>query len=156
MKPIGIGSDDAGAELRRAIAAHLRERGYEVTDYGIDDTSCSYPFVAFEVAEEVADGTHDRAILCCGTGLGMAIAANKVPGVYAATCHDVYSAQRARRSNNAQILTMGGRVIGKELALSVVDAWLESEFEPGRSTPKVEAIAEYERERGRLGAEASQ
>jgi ribose 5-phosphate isomerase B len=95
----------------------------------------------------VASGLHDRAILCCGTGIGMSIAANKVSGVYAANCHDVYSAQRARKSNDAQILTLGQRVVGKELALVVVDAWLESEFEAGASASKVEEIRSREASR---------
>jgi ribose 5-phosphate isomerase B len=154
LKEIAVGSDDAGASLRREVADHLRARGYEVVDFGVDDSSRAYPAVAFEVAEQVAAGTYKRAVLCCGTGIGMAIAANKVPGVYAANCHDVYSAQRARKSNNAQILTMGGRVVAKELALVIVDAWLESEFEGGRSEPKVAAIAAREGELGH--AEAAQ
>ena len=144
MKPIGVGSDDAGATLRLAVAAHLRELGHKVDDYGVDDSSSAYPQVAFEVAAHVASGKHDRAVLCCGTGIGMAIAANKVRGVYAATCHDVYSAQRARKSNNAQILTMGQRIVGIELALVILDAWLESEFEHGRSDAKVALIAQHE------------
>jgi ribose 5-phosphate isomerase B len=154
MKPIAIGSDNAGAALRRAVADHLRKRGYEVVDYGVDDESHAYPAIAFEVADQVAGGRHDRAVLCCGTGLGMAIAANKVPGVYAATCHDVYSAQRARKSNNAQIMTMGQRVVGTELAIVILDAWLESEFEHGRSEAKVALIVE--RERKLVGEKAAQ
>jgi RpiB/LacA/LacB family sugar-phosphate isomerase len=151
---IAVGSDAAGAELRRAVANHLRERGYKVCDHGVDDSSRAYPSVAFEVAQLVADGVYSRAVLCCGTGIGVAIAANKVPGVYAANCHDVYSAQRARKSNNAQILTMGERVIGQELGLAIVDAWLASEFEGGGSTVKVAEIAEYEKEH--LSAEAAE
>lgn len=154
MKPIAVGSDNAGAALRRAVADHLRALGYEVVDYGVDDESRSYPTVAFDVAERTAAGRHERAVLCCGTGIGMAIAANKVPGVYAATCHDVYSAERARKSNNAQILTMGQRVVGTELALKIVDAWLASEFEHGRSDAKVALIVEHEREL--LGEKAAQ
>jgi ribose 5-phosphate isomerase B len=147
VKEIAVGSDDAGAGLRHAIVRHLRELGEAVVDYGVDDDSQSYPSIAFAVAEQVAAGTHDRAILCCGTGIGMSIAANKVPGVYAANCHDVYSAQRARKSNDAQILTLGERVVGTEAALVIVDAWLASEFEAGRSEEKVDAIRA--RERGR-------
>jgi ribose 5-phosphate isomerase B len=138
---VALGSDDAGAALRQAIRSHLEERGLEVADYGVDDAAEAYPAVAFRVAELVAAGTHDRAILCCGTGIGMAIAANKVPGVYAANCHDVYAAERARKSNNAQVLTLGQRVIGVEAALVVVDAWLASEFEAGPSADKVAEIA---------------
>jgi ribose 5-phosphate isomerase B len=146
VKPIALGSDEAGAGLRRAIAVHLRALGHEVADFGVDDDSLAYPSVAFGVAERVAGGLHERAILCCGTGIGMAIAANKVTGVYAANCHDVYSAQRARKSNNAQVLTLGERVVGKELALVIVDAWLESEFEAGGSAAKVEEISRREQQ----------
>ena len=144
MKKIGIGSDDAANELKATLVEHLQERGYEVEDYSAapDD---DYPDVAVEVAEAVARGEHDRAILCCGTGIGMSITANKVPGVRAAQCHDTYSAERARKSNNAQVLTMGQRVIGPELAKTVLDAWLDSEFAGGSSTRKVEKMEEIDR-----------
>jgi ribose 5-phosphate isomerase B len=144
MKPIVIGSDDAGAPLRAAIGEHLREAGQEVVDLGVDDDGRSYPSVAAEASGYVVRGEAERVILCCGTGLGMAIAANKFPGVYAVTCHDTYSARRARMSNGAQVLTMGARVVGRELALEVVDAWMQSEFAGGRSAPKVAEIAEIE------------
>jgi ribose 5-phosphate isomerase B len=141
---VALGSDDAGATLRQAIREHLEARGVPLVDYGLDDAAEAYPSVAFRVAELVAGGTHDRAILCCGTGIGMAIAANKVAGVYAANCHDVYAAERARKSNNAQVLTLGERVIGVQAALAVVDAWLASEFEGGASAAKVAEIAARE------------
>ncbi|MBC7190109.1 RpiB/LacA/LacB family sugar-phosphate isomerase, partial [Candidatus Aerophobetes bacterium] len=105
-----------------------------------------YPDKAKEVAEAVARGEFDRGILLCGTGIGMAIAANKVRGIRAACCHDIYSAERARKSNNAQIMTMGAFVIGVELAKMLVDAWLRSEFQGGRSLPKVEKIMKIEEE----------
>jgi ribose 5-phosphate isomerase B len=145
MSRIGLASDDAGAALRARVAEHLHGHGHEVLDTGVDDGSRAYPSIAFEVAENIRDGLYPRAILICGTGIGVAIAANKVPGVYAATCHDTYSAQRARKSNNAQILTMGARVVGPELALAIVDAWLESEFEGGRSAAKVDELVAGER-----------
>lgn len=146
MKKIGIGADDAALALKQTIMEHLQERGYEVEDYSVtDEKPADYPDVAVEVAEAVAGGEHERAILCCGTGLGMSMTANKVPGVRAAQCHDVYSAERARKSNNAQILTMGGRVIGSEAAKTVVDAWLESEFAGGSSAPKVAKMEEVDR-----------
>ncbi|MGW8316402.1 MAG: RpiB/LacA/LacB family sugar-phosphate isomerase, partial [Bacteroidales bacterium] len=88
----------------------------------------------------------DRAILICGTGLGMAMMANKVEGVFAGTCHDVYSAERLRASNNAQVLTMGARVVGEELAKTIVDAWLKAEFQEGRSTPKVNTMRNLEKD----------
>jgi ribose 5-phosphate isomerase B len=141
MTLIGIGSDNAGASLRHLVAGHLREQGYEIADAGVDDESRSYPSVAFEVAEHVAGGRYQRAILICGTGIGVSIAANKVPGVYAALCHDTYSAERARKSNSAQVLALGARVVGPQLALSIVDAWLASEFEGGPSAAKVADLA---------------
>ena len=102
-------------------------------DFGtFDERPVLYPDVAFKVAEQVAAGHFPRAILMCGTGIGMAICANKVPGVRAAQAHDTYSAERARKSNDAQVLTMGARVVGEELAKGIVKAWLESEFEAGR------------------------
>lgn len=141
---IGIGADDAALELKGALVEHLEELGYEVEDYGLKDGD-DYPDVAVEVAEAVARGEHERAILCCGTGLGMSITANKVPGVRAAQCHDAYSAERARKSNNAQVLTMGQRVIGPEAAKTVLDAWLASEFAGGSSASKVEKMEEIDR-----------
>jgi ribose 5-phosphate isomerase B len=121
MASIAVGADAAGAPLKHQLTVHLRQLGYTVT-------------------EAVVDGRHDRALLVCGTGLGMAIAANKVPGVRAVTAHDPYSAERARKSNNAQVLAMGARVIAPETAKLVLEHWLNSEFEGGRSTSKVEKI----------------
>ncbi|MCA1715630.1 MAG: RpiB/LacA/LacB family sugar-phosphate isomerase [Actinobacteria bacterium] len=151
MKKIGIGADDAALELKQTLVEHLEEMGYEVEDYSppskeeAKNAGIDYPDVAVEVAEAVARGDHDQAILCCGTGLGMSMTANKVPGVRAAQCHDVYSAERAKKSNNAQVLTMGGRVIGPEAAKTVLDAFLESEFGGGSSAPKVEKMNEVDR-----------
>jgi ribose 5-phosphate isomerase B len=146
MKKIGIGADDAAFELKETLVEHLENKGYEVEDYGVHSKEpVDYPDVAVEVAEAVARGEHERAILMCGTGIGMSITANKVPGVRAAQCHDVFSAERARKSNNAQVLTMGQRVIGPELAKTIVDAWLESEFGGGSSTRKVEKMEEVDR-----------
>lgn len=146
MAAIAVGCDEAAFELKETLAQHLRDNGYEVKDFGVRaEETADYPDVAVEVAEAVAKGEHERAILCCGTGLGMSITANKVPGVRAAQCHDVYSAERARKSNNAQVLTMGGRVIGLESAKAVLDAWMESEFQGGRSAPKVQKMEEIDR-----------
>ncbi len=148
---IGIGADDAALELKQTIADHLKDLGYEVEDYSpaskeeAESSDIDYPDVAVAVAEAVARGDHERAILCCGTGIGVNITANKVPGVRAAQCHDVYSAERARKSNNAQVLTMGQRVIGPELAKTIVDAWLASEFQGGSSAPKVAKMEEVDR-----------
>lgn len=146
MATIGIGCDEAALELKEVLVEFLEDRGHVVKDFGCHSKDpVDYPDVAVEVAGAVAAGEHERAILCCGTGLGMSIVANKVPGVRAAQCHDVYSAERARKSNNAQVLTMGARVVGPELAKTVVQAWLDSEFEGGRSAPKVAKIEEIDR-----------
>ena len=139
MAAIAVGADDAGAPLKERLAAYLRQEGFQVQDYG-NGAGRDYPDVAAEVAEAVARGEHDRALLVCGTGLGMAIAANKVPGVRAVTAHDPYSAERARKSNDAQVLAMGARVIAPEAAEKVLDHWLAAEFEGGRSTPKVDKL----------------
>jgi ribose 5-phosphate isomerase B len=149
---IALGCDEAALSLKEALKAFLQGQGVEVTDFGVHDSGpVPYPRVAFPVAEAVAAGRFDRAILVCGTGIGMAICANKVPGVRAALAHDVYSAERARKSNDAQILTMGARVIGEELAKSIVQAWLRSEFDPERSGKKVELISAYEHAHKALG-----
>ncbi|MBV9800641.1 MAG: RpiB/LacA/LacB family sugar-phosphate isomerase [Solirubrobacterales bacterium] len=145
MQPIAVGADEAGAPLKEHLAKYLQEHGYEVTDYG-NGTEQDYPDVASRVAEAVSNREHDRALLVCGTGLGMAITANKIPGVRAVTAHDPYSAERARKSNDAQVLAMGSRVIAPEAAEKVLDHWLESEFQGGGSTEKVEKIKEIDAE----------
>jgi len=138
---IVIGSDHIGFPLKETIVQHLKERGYEPIDLGVwNTTPVDYPDIAQQLAECIAQGKYERGILVCGTGIGMAIVANKVPGVRAAVCHDPYSAERARRSNNAQVMTLGSLVVGTELANSLVDIWLASEFSGGRSAPKVEKI----------------
>ena len=149
MKPVAIGCDEAACALRDVIKEHLRESGFEVTDFGTHDNQpVLYPDVAIEVAEAVSEGKHDRAILLCGTGIGMAISANKVPGIRAAQAHDTYSAERARKSNDAQIVTLGARVVGPELAKSIVSSFMESEFAGGGSTAKVDRIKSYEATKG--------
>lgn len=146
MQPIAIGADDAAIELKNVIVAFLQQRDIPIADYalGNDKAPIGYPDIAFQVAQAIKDGKHQRGILLCGTGIGMSIVANKVPGIRAAQCHDTYSAQRARKSNDAQIITLGARVIGPELAKSIVEAWLSSEFEGGGSAPKVARIGYYE------------
>ncbi|WP_104663021.1 D-erythrulose-4-phosphate isomerase [Ensifer adhaerens] len=136
---IAIGADSAGKPLLDVIAAHLGSR----SDVEVVDLSQSgfYADLAQNLAQQVVEGKHDRGILFCGTGIGVCISANKVPGIRAALTHDTYSAERAAKSNNAQIITMGARVIGPELAKSIVDTWLASEFDPnGSSAGNVEAI----------------
>src|ERR1700738_3327657 len=145
-KPIAVGADDAAFELKAKIVDYLKSKGIPVEEYGINkpDSPVLYPDVALTVAQAVAAGTHDRGILMCGTGIGVAITANKVPGIRAAVCHDAYSAERSRMSNDCQIMTMGGRVIAAESAKLLVDIWLASEFQGGRSIPKVARIKEIE------------
>ncbi|CAB3792326.1 ribose 5-phosphate isomerase B [Pararobbsia alpina] len=142
---LAIGCDEAAFELKELIKRHLIEKGLDVTDFGTYDTQpVQYPNIAFAVAESIVRGESERAVLLCGTGIGMAISANKVSGIRAAQCHDTYSAERAMRSNNAQIITLGSRVVGSELAKAIVDTWLGARFDGGRSAAKVDRITEYE------------
>ncbi|GLW36408.1 ribose-5-phosphate isomerase [Pectobacterium actinidiae] len=146
MKPIAIGADDAAWSLRDIITRHLDSIAIPWVDFSSDKNqdNAIYPDVAHTVAVSIKAGTYERGILLCGTGIGMSIVANKVNGIRAAQCHDTYSAQRARKSNNAQIIALGARVIGPELAKEIISAWLESEFEGGGSASKVEKIGYYE------------
>ena len=133
--------------MKKTIASHLEKKGVEVTDldYLGSHPGAYYPEIGYNLALKIQDGSFQRGILICGTGLGMAMIANKVRGVYAGVCHDVFSAERLRKSNDAQVLTMGARVIGPELAKTIVSAWLESEFQGGGSQPKVDQMRELER-----------
>jgi ribose 5-phosphate isomerase B len=148
---LAIGADDAGIALKTALVAHVRALGFEVDDIGVDSPETAaadgtdYPDVAERLARGSVGGSWTRGILVCGTGIGMAIAANKVAGVRAAQAHDVYSAERARKSNDAHIVTLGARVIGVELAKSIVTAFLSSEFAGGASTRKVEKLKALDR-----------
>jgi len=143
---IAIGCDHLGLPLKEEIAALLRERHVEFQDYGVCSADkVDYPDIAEQVAGAVQKGESDRGILVCGTGIGMAIAANKVPGIRAAVVHDPYSAERSRKSNDAQVMTMGSLVIGPQLARSLVSIWLESEFQGGDSARKVEKINQIEK-----------
>lgn len=142
---IAIGCDEAGCGLKHIIIDLLQKEGIEVTDEGCrDDEVVLYPNIAERVANIVADGEADRGILICGTGIGMAMAANKVKGIRAAVCHDPFSTERSRKSNDAQIMCMGARVIGPELAKMLVRLWLTCDFAGGGSAPKVEAIKQME------------
>jgi ribose 5-phosphate isomerase B len=142
---LAIGCDEAGYALKETLKQQLTDLGYAPTDYGVRaDETALYPDIAFAVAQSIATGTHDRAVLICGTGIGMSISANKVKGIRAAQAHDTYSAERAQKSNDAQVLCLGARVIGPELAKSIVAAWLGSRFEAGRSSEKVERIIQLE------------
>lgn len=147
---IAIGSDDAGLDYKRVLASDLdaMDDVAEVIDVGVaENEDTDYPHIAVEAAQLVADGRADRALLFCGTGLGVAISANKVPGVRAVTAHDSYSVERAVLSNDAQVLCIGQRVIGLELARRLVKEWLSYEFDPdSASAEKVAAITEYEQD----------
>jgi ribose 5-phosphate isomerase B len=150
MTSIAIGADDAALELKNLIKQYLQTLNLDVSDYSNDAQTDKpiYPDIAWTLANAIKDGKHERGILICGTGIGMAIVANKVPGIRAAQCHDTYSAERARKSNNAQVMTLGARVIGPELARSIVSSWLNSEFEGGGSSEKVDKISYYEQRAG--------
>ena len=151
---VAIGCDEAACDMKDAIKQHLLAQGHEVQDFGThNNVAVLYPDIGFAVAESIARGEHQRGLLMCGTGIGMAISANKVQGIRAAQAHDTYSAERASRSNNAQIITLGARVVGLELAKAIVDKFLQSNFDGGRSTAKVDAIAAYE---GRAGGSKPQ
>jgi ribose 5-phosphate isomerase B len=142
---IAIGSDHAGYELKEDIKQYLIELGHQVIDYGTDSSEMiDYPDIVFRLAEDVVQEKAERGIICCGTGVGVAIAANKVPGIRAANCHDTFSARSSREHNDANILTLGGRVIGKGLAQEIVKVWLESQFLGGRHQRRLNKVKEYE------------
>jgi len=144
---IAIGSDHLGLELKNIIRDFLKEKEIEANDFGtMSKQPIDYPDIAKKVAKAVVKGDCERGILICGTGIGMAIAANKVKGIRAAVCHDLYSTERSRKSNNAQIMAIGALIIGSELAKKLVEVWLNSEFQGGRSERKVKKIMEIETE----------
>ena len=138
---IAIGNDHTAVEMKQLILAHLRNKGHEVIDYGTDSTEpCDYPIYGRMVGEAVACGKADRGVLICGTGIGISLAANKVPGIRAAVCSEPYSAQLARRHNDANIIAFGARVVGSEMAKMIVDSWLEAEFEGGIHARRVKML----------------
>ena len=142
---IAIGCDPNATEYKKILTPFVEEMGHEVVDFGSDDPI--YANTAIRLATSVAAGECDRGILICGTGLGVSIAANKVPGAYAALVNNVYQAQRAQLSNNANIITLGAQVTGIELAKCLVKEYLSVTFDPeSRSMPKVARITEYEKE----------
>ncbi len=139
---VAVGCDPNAAALKEIIMNQLKELGYVVKDFGSDDPI--YARVAFDVGEAVAAKSFDRGILLCGTGIGMSIAANKVPGVYAALCADTYSAERAVKSNNCNVLTLGAFTTGTEVAKQIVRTWMEARWQTGTSSePKVACYMEY-------------
>ena len=138
---IAIGSDHGGFELKEKVRKKLEKMGYEYYDMGsYDETPVDYPLVAKAIAGDVADGKFDRGIIICGSGVGVSITANKIPGVRAVNCSELYCAKMSRLHNNANVLTMGGRVIGQDVAFEIVKIWLETEFEGGRHQKRVDMI----------------
>lgn len=143
---IAIGCDHGAFRLKNEIIEFLNSEKYEVKDFGTySEESCDYPDIALPVAEAVANKEYDFGILVCGTGIGIGIAANKVPGIRAALCSDTFSAHATREHNNANILTMGQRVVGTGLALDIVKTFLNTEFEGGRHQKRIDKISEIEK-----------
>lgn len=143
---LAIGCDHGGYNLKTAILEHLDKKGIEYKDFGCYSTeSCDYPDFAEKVAEAIVNGECERGIIVCGTGIGISIAANKVPGIRAAHCTDTFSAKASRQHNDANILALGERITGVGLALDIVDAYLEAEFEGGRHQRRIDKITEIEK-----------
>lgn len=143
---IAIGSDHGGYNLKQIVKKHLNGLNIEYKDFGCDSCdSVDYADFALSVAEGVAAGEFDRGIIICGTGIGISIAANKVPGIRAAVCSDTFSAKACRQHNDANILAMGERVIGPGLALDIVDEFLKGEFQGGRHAVRIGKISDIEK-----------
>lgn len=147
MKTIVIGCDNAAVEMKNTITEFLRSKGINVENVGVDSPQDNtyYPLVAQKVCEEIIESGYTKdGILICGTGIGMAMTANKFKGIRAAVCHDNFSAERSRLSNDGNVLCMGARVIGLELAKKIVAEWISLKFVDGSSTPKVQSIKDIE------------
>lgn len=143
---VAVAGDHGGFKLKQEVIALLEKSGIEFGDFGaFSEDPVDYPDLALQVAEGIIKGDFDRGILCCGTGIGVAITANKVPGIRAAQCHDTFSARAAREHNNANVLTMGQRVIGSGLAGDIVATWLQAEFQGGRHDRRVAKISAIEK-----------
>ena len=141
----GIGCDHVGYELKGKVTEHLRELGYEVVDFGTNSSErTDYPIYGEAVARAVVSGACEKGILICGTGVGISLAANKVHGIRAVVCSEPYSALLSRRHNDTNILAFGARVVGADLALMIVDAWLSGVYEGGRHAKRVQMIADIE------------
>ena len=144
---IGLGCDHGGYNLKLEIIKHLESKGIECVDYGTNnaDESVDYPIYGQKVAEAVIAKEVDYGIVCCGTGIGISLAANKVPGIRCAVVSDVFSAKMSKAHNNANMLSLGERVLGKGLALELVDAWINTEFEGDRHLRRVNLIGDIEK-----------
>jgi ribose 5-phosphate isomerase B len=154
MLSVALGADHAGWELKEALKAWLMDAGCQVLDFGTHGPdSVDYPDYALQVAEAVTVGKVERGVLVCGTGIGMTIAANKVPGIRAALCGDVFTARMSREHNDANVLALAGRLTGRETGLEILRAWLDTPFAGGRHARRVDKIGEMERvpPRGRQG-----
>ena len=155
ISTIALGADHAGLQLKEALKGWLIEHGYQVVDHGTHSAeSVDYPDYAAQVAEAVADHKVERGVLVCGTGIGMTIAANKVPGVRAALCSDIYTARMSREHNDANVLTLGGRLMGPEMALDILKMWLETDFAGDRHRRRIGKIADLERRHAAPAADA--
>lgn len=142
---IAVGCDHGGFDLKNAIADHLKQRGFEVVDYGIyENKSVDYPDIASKLCKGILEGEADLGILVCGTGIGMSIAANKFKGIRAAACSEHFSAKYTRLHNNSNVLCLGGRVIGIGTALELADLFVDTEFEGGRHQNRIDKIAKIE------------
>ena len=138
---VAVGSDHGGFEYKESIINHLKSKGFEVIDCGTHTkNSCDYPDIAKEVVSKILNKNADKGILICGTGIGMSISANKYRGIRAALCSDTFSAHACVEHNNANVLCLGQRVLGENLALEIVDVWLNSEFQGGRHQIRVDKI----------------
>lgn len=142
---IAIGCDHGGFELKNHVMKHLEKSGREFKDFGcFEEKSCDYPDIASDVCKSIIGGECDKGILICGTGIGMSIAANKIKGIRAAHVTDVYSAKMTKMHNNANVICLGGRITGRELAFMIIDTWLDAEFEAGRHKTRIDKIAALE------------
>ena len=149
---IAIGSDHAGYVLKAHLLEHLQDNGIDVDDFGGQSPEkIDYPVAGERVADAVATGGYDKGILVCGTGVGMSITANKVPGIRAVVCSEPYSARMSREHNDANILCLGERVLGAGLAVEILDAWLSAQFEGGRHASRVAIITEVEQKHVKSG-----
>lgn len=138
---IAIGSDHGGFELKQVLVSFLEKNNYKFKDFGgYSSEKIDYPKIAQQIAGAVAEGEYSKGVIICGSGLGVAIAANKIKGIRAVTCHDSYCSKMSRAHNNANILTMGGRVLGPDVACEILKIWLETEFEGGRHQLRVDMI----------------
>jgi len=143
---LAIGCDHGGFELKNHIIKHLEDRNVQYKDYGcFDENSCDYPDIANLVCKSIIDGESETGILVCGTGIGMSIAANKIKGIRAAHVTDVYSAKMTKQHNNSNVICLGGRITGRELAFMIVDAWLDNEFLAGRHQNRIDKIHQLEK-----------